>query len=453
VSNSDDDREAGARGLDRRELLRRGALGAAAVGALPLLGAGAAQAQGSKLSAGDLATIRKFLGPINPKFSGKGETWKIGGLFPFSTAGSVYGIVQANGLKLGALHVEALGGPKFEIDFRDHAGGDAIKGRNAMLAYKGEKLPALISSYSGVQGAIVPQVGRYKMLTIDPGGGNPPPFDHKPYFYGLRALYGLDGLALATVYQRRKLKLSKVVILFPDLGAFGTQYSAQAKARIEAAGGKVVHIMKPKYLATDYSDTLSALRAVAGEFEAVSCGIFGLDTATFLKQYKTSGIDKPIFTWEGFLAPTVKAATLQNYEGVYLGGVDDFSSTSPNPWARIFAREYRAGYQDFGVPSATPDYYSAGYYNSAFILWRLYRDVKAKGGNVNNGAHLLAALEANPSFPGVLGGSATKAGVQEFDLASHGLKHQPMALYQIRKGVPVKLASSDISGRSPKIVA
>ena len=38
-------------------------------------------------------------------------------------------------------------------------------------------------------------------------------------------------------------------------------------------------------------------------------------------------------------------------------------------------------------------------------------------------------------------------GTDEFDLVTHGLKHRAMAFYQVRKGAPVKLATSDVYGR------
>jgi hypothetical protein len=59
--------------------------------------------------------------------------------------------------------------------------------------------------------------------------------------------------------------------------------------------------------ATDYSNEISAIRA-SGDFDAVSLGIDGNDIAYFLKQYQTSGIGKPMITWEGLLAPTAKIA-------------------------------------------------------------------------------------------------------------------------------------------------
>jgi len=115
-------------------------------------------------------------------------------------------------------------------------------------------------------------------------------------------------------------------------------------------------------------------------------------------------------------------------------------------------RTYQAKFGTNGFPGATPDYESAGYYDAVFLLWRLYRDVKAKGGNVNDGAQIQAALEANPTTVGIKGGTATAAGSYQFDLTTHGLKHIPMGFYQVRNGTPVLLATSDIGGTDIKIL-
>jgi ABC-type branched-subunit amino acid transport system substrate-binding protein len=267
----------------------------------------------------------------------------------------------------------------------------------------------------------------------------------------MRASWGLDGFKLAGTYFAQKLNKPKFVLIFYNVGAASDQYVNAAKSLLQAGGAEVVKVVLAKAGATDYSSELTAIRS-AGDFDAISLGIDGNDIAYFLKQYKTSGINKPLITWEGLLSPTAKIAGTSAYEGIYLGGVDDFSVGSPNPWAQVFIKSYRATFGDNGFPAATPDYYSAGYYDATFLLWRLYRDVKQQGGDVNDGAQLQAALEANPTALGVIGGDAKTAGKTEFDPVTHGLKHQPMAVYRVHKGALEKVASSDIAGTNIQLL-
>jgi ABC-type branched-subunit amino acid transport system substrate-binding protein len=309
----------------------------------------------------------------------------------------------------------------------------------------------VLSSYE-VGGLVAKDlIAKNHNLTIDPGGGNAPPGDKVPYFWGMRAAWGLDGFKLAGTYFAEKLNKPKMVVVFYNVGAASKQYTDAAKALLEAGGASVVKVVLAQAGATDYSNELNAIRS-AGDFDAVSLGIDGNDIAYFLKQYQTSGINKTVVTWEGLLSPTAKIAGKDAYEGVYLGGIDDFSVSSPNPWTQIFVNSYRAVFGDDGFPGATPDYYSAGYYDATFLLWRLYRDVKKKGGDVNNGTQLQDALIANPVAVGVKGGTAQAAGTVKFDLTTHSLTHQPMALYKVEDGQPVKLATSDIGGSDIKII-
>jgi ABC-type branched-subunit amino acid transport system substrate-binding protein len=457
-----------ATGINRAAFLRGAAAAVAGGIAFPLLSAcssgsngssagggggtaaSTAGAAGAALTATDITTIKKFLGPVDAKYAGNGETWKIGAVMPFSTSGSVYGEVFGNGAKLAAAHIKQLGGPNIDIDFRDSAGSDVVKVRNAFVAFAG--LPAVLSSYEAAGTIAKDLIAKNRNFSIDPGGGNAPPGEGVPYYWGMRANWGIDGFKLQGTYFAQKLKKPKLVLVFYNVGAASTQYTNAAKSLLAEGGAEVVNVVLAQAGATDYSNEISAIRA-SGDFDGISLGIDGNDIAYFLKQYQTSGIGKPVITWDGLLAPVAKIAGLSAYENVYLGGIDAFSVSSPNPWAQVFVRTYQATFGTDGVPAASPDYESAGYYDAVFLLWRLYRDVKAKGGNVNDGAQIQAALQASPATVGIKGGTATAAGTYQFDLTTHGLKHVPMGFYQVRNGAPVLLASSDIGGADIKVIA
>lgn len=146
------------------------------------------------LSAADIATLKKFLGPINAKSAGAGETCKIGAVMPFSTSGSVYGEVFRNGAKLAVDHIKQLGGPDIQIDFRDSAGSDVAKARNAFVAFA--SLPAVLSSYEAAGTIAKDLIAKNHNFSIDPGGGNAPPGEGVPYYWGMRANWGIDGFKL-----------------------------------------------------------------------------------------------------------------------------------------------------------------------------------------------------------------------------------------------------------------
>jgi len=124
--------------------------------------------------------------------------------------------------------------------------------------------------------------------------------------------------------------------------------------------------------ATDYSNEISAIRA-SGDFDGISLGIDGNDIAYFLKAVPDLRDRQAPSSLDGLLAPVAKIAGLSAYENVYLGGIDAFSVSSPNPWAQVFVRTTRRRSATDGVPrrerQATR---RAGDYDACSPLWQLY---------------------------------------------------------------------------------
>ena len=202
--------------------------------------------------------------------------------------------------------------------------------RNAFVAFAG--LPAVLSSYEAAGTIAKDLIAKNHNFSIDPGGGNAPPGEGVPYYWGMRANWGIDGFKLQGTYFAQKPRKPKLVLVFYNVGAASTEYTNAAKALLAEGGAEVVNVVLAQAGAADYSNEISAIRA-SGDFDAVSLGIDGNDIAYFLKQYQTSGIGKPMITWEGLLAPTAKIAGPGAYENVYLG-----ASTSSRPAARTCGR-------------------------------------------------------------------------------------------------------------------
>src|SRR5258708_7861482 len=84
------------------------------------------------------------------------------------------------------------------------AGSDVVKVRNAFVAVAG--LPAVLSSYEAGGTIAKDLIAKNRNFTIDPGGGNAPPGEGVPYYWGMRANWGLDGFKLQGTYFAQKLK-------------------------------------------------------------------------------------------------------------------------------------------------------------------------------------------------------------------------------------------------------
>ncbi len=443
--------------LSRRELLLRTAIGAVAFGGLPAAiaacgsaasGSGAATANAARaaaLGSAEVATLLSALGPIDRAYAGKGEAWKIGAILPLSGPGASQGVSMSDGVNLAVKHIKLLGGPDVKVDFQDQGTLDYAKGKDAILEIAGNNIGAVVSSYGGVGGVILPTLVSDKILAIDPAGGNSGA-PGRPYFWGMRPVPGISAIPLIGNYVQKKMpNVRKLGLSFFQTGATtdaGTAAIADIIAKFTPL--KVTTVVHPAYGATDFSNELAALRA--GNVDAVIAYEFENDAGYFLKQYAASGIGKPVFNLESYIAAVVKIAA-GGYEGQYLA-IDDFYTGSQNPLAAVMVKDFQATYGTFGVPAAAPDFYSACAYNTTTVFWRLFMDCKQAGTDPNSGAALQDALRKRLTFPSVFGGGTGLVGSLTFDPTTQGLKHWPMALFQIRNGAPVRLETGDVTGQN-----
>jgi Periplasmic binding protein len=149
--------------LSRRSMLSGIAAGALSVAAWPLVRAAGA--------AGDVSQIAEFIGPIDPKYTAKGMDLDLGYLAALTGPGASYQPRVGNAIKLAVKHIESLGGPRFNIVVKDIKSGDPQAGVEAIRELGFAHVPAVLSSYAGVLGAIVPGVAQYKIFALDGGGG------------------------------------------------------------------------------------------------------------------------------------------------------------------------------------------------------------------------------------------------------------------------------------------
>ena len=327
--------------LSRRELLRRGALGAAALSALPLMGPGVARAMGAAaakspgLSAQDLAALSAALGPINRKYAGKGEVWNIGALLPLSGPGLPQGVSMSRGIALAVKHIKALGGPTIKVDIQDVGTLDVTKGKDAILQMAGNKIPAVVSSYGGVGGVVLPTLASSHILAIDTAGGNSTE-QSKPYFWGMRPMVGVSEMPLICNYLRKKMpNVKNLGMAIFNVANFTQATTSELQAIVAKYPPlKFTTIVNPAYGATDFSTAIAALRA--GNPDAIISFEFENDAGYFLKQYAVSGINKPVFNFESYIAPIVQIAN-GGYENQYLA-IDDFYSWKSEP-VRTRSRE------------------------------------------------------------------------------------------------------------------
>jgi branched-chain amino acid transport system substrate-binding protein len=443
--------------LSRRQLLRGlGAGGALLVGAPLLAACGSSNKSSSATTAapgtssgggsgttpaatGSVADITKFV-TIDTAHSGKGMTLDCGGVLAFTGAGAFFGRTMSAGMKLAQQHIVELGGPDFNLIFKDHKSGDPQAGVTAARELGLAHVPMMLASYGDDILAMAPLQAQYNIMTLDGGGGTGIAGQGKPLFWGARAITPDDTYDGVMKWMTAKMPNAKnVVSIAWDAGAaLNATGQADLKAHVESIGAHVGKFILSTIDATDYSTGIEQIKAANPDI--VYAGLYGNDLGYFMKQYQVSGINKPVLGFE-YTQPAADIAG-SAYNGLYLA-FDYFNGQTPdNGWSAIFIEEFKKA-----NGGTVPDYYAANYYEDMFVLWALVQRTLAAGGDPKDGASLNSAMVANPVFPSVYGGNATTAGTLAFNLKTHSVSERPMTLIQYENGNKNPQAYFDIGGR------
>jgi branched-chain amino acid transport system substrate-binding protein len=387
--------------------------------------------------------IASLLG-IEPRFAGAGLAFDLGALYPQTGSGALYDDRIGDVPNLACRHVEAMGGPKFNLLIRDHRTGDARAGAGAIAEFAAAKVPMMLSSYSANLGTLLPDIERYGIFTIDGGGGAPLYAQGKPYFWGSIATTPNDALAGVIAFVQNAMpEVATYGTIGWEMGALDAAIARDAARYFREAGLTRTVAEKTKIGATEYSAPLHAIHASGCDL--VFCFLYGEDVGYFMKQYAASGIGKPVIAFTH--SQSAQRIAGPAYEGLYFA-FDYFDPEQPaNPWAKFYLDEFR----DLEGPDFTPDNYGANTYEDIFALWACVRRVLEKGGDPHSGPQLDAALRDDPSFPSLYGGNARSAGTLRFDLSTHSVERRPMTIARVDEGkiVPRAYFESGSSALEP----
>jgi branched-chain amino acid transport system substrate-binding protein len=452
-------------GLSRRALIRYSAGGfALAWGGVVLSACGSSSKSGSTTSSGSTGaakidpsaggtltaeekqTLLAMAGPSNKGFTGKGMTWKIGGAFPFSGPYQYYETIEVDGLKLAAQHIPQMGGPTIDLnlqDFGSTSGVDTQKAVDAMLNFHDAGNGINVSGIQGALGALIPGAERYNILNLDAGAGVGT-FAGKDYYWAMRANYPMNNVTVALDYAKKVTPSARSAVVVYNAGAAYAPVLNACVAATKAAGFKVTGTATQPIGTTNWSDAYAAIQSQNPDI--IVLVINGNDCAYFLKQFGTSGLKQPVYTFS-YSAPQQKLAGA-GFENIYVVQEDFLPDVPTNDWQKIFTKYYRQEFTDQPAGASSPFNISANYYNVGFVLWELASRVLAGKGNINDGSQLQTALKDNPSFPSIFGGTGTTPAKITFDTTSHGLASCPLAVMQIKNQSPALLAVADARGTS-----
>lgn len=421
--------------LSRRHFLG----GTAAVGGLALVaacGGGSANGGGSgakidtsKVDPGAAKALQGIFGP-GGKAGGSEITLSAGMLLAMTGQGSFFGKVMSQGAKLAAAQIKSAQGITYDIHIADHKSGDvpsALTGTRQLVTQNQIKI--LQTSYGAPSEAIVPLIGQNKLLSFN-GGGSSPGQVGKPFLWQTRMIFGDDPAPGALAWIAKNFPSAK------KLAIVGTQENGVAGAKTigpavwkQLTGGSVVANEQHDVGATDFSSIVARIKSSSPD--AILTFSFGDDVGYLVKQLREANVKVPIMGIE-FTSQAAKVAGAA-YD-TYNFATDFYDPKNPNPWNKIFV----AGHNKmFGED---PEYYGANYYEQVFFVWELVRRVLAAGGDATDTTALQNALEKDPTFKSLYGGSAGATGQVKFNPDDHTIS-KPMGVFKVVGGQPVKIAN------------
>jgi branched-chain amino acid transport system substrate-binding protein len=409
---------------------------AGAAAAATLATSGPARAANAMPSLSDLRTL---LG-IDPKYAGKGMTIDCGLVYALTGAGAIFGSKLMDLPHLAVKHIEALGGPTFNLVVKNNKSGDPDAGVEATRELAADRVGMELTSYAADLGAQIPGIKKSKIFSLDGSGGTANFATGKPYFWGTIARTPTDAIPGIVLYLQKKMpEVKKVAFCTWDLGPLTDVGANEIAAQFTDVDIEIVADERAAISATDFSTNIQKIKEA--EPDLVFIVMYAEDPGYFMKQYALSGINKPVFAFTDTLAARQIAGPA--YDGMYFA-FDYFDADHPqNPWARFYVDEFEKI-----EPGYKPDYYSANAYEDFFTLWDCIRRVLKKGGNPHDGAQLDAAFRADPTFKSLYGGNDTTVGIGRLSLTSHSLSRRPMRILQFGNDTLKTLAYFDIGGKN-----
>ena len=425
-----------------------GGPGTTAGGPASTAGGAATTTGGSAAPAGDVGAELAELLQIDPNGdNAKGVDWTMGAVLALTGNGSYYGKTMTNGIDLAVSHVAAAGGPNIKVIYKDHKSGDAQAGTQAMTELGTAHVPAKLASYADDLGAMLAGTKQYKCFTLDGGGGTSIFAQGQPYFWGTRAITPNDALPGLFEYVKQTSPDAKTVGLTGwDIGEPSNSIvKKDILKKISDAGyeyNDLYELFPPN--TTDFAATLTKIQA--NEPDILLAGMYGQDPGFFLDQSQTAGLNALMYGFE--FTPDGVNASNGAYDSVgWTFAYDYFDAKNPiSPLAKLFVREFQAA-----NGGADPDFYAANFYENVLVMWEVIRRVLAKGGDINDGAQLDAALQENLTVVSVYGGDDSTVGTYTLDPTTHSVIKRPMGVFQYKDSSVTPLAYYDIDGADFKM--
>ena len=326
-----------------------------------------------------------------------GQPIKIGAIYNLTGAQASLDVPSANGAKLAVKEINDAGGVlgrPLEMALYDGKTDAATIGNAATQELESDKVVAMLGfSDTDHVLAAAPIAAKSGVVFVTSGATSPKLPDQVPdYLY--MACFGDNVQAAAGAeYGFNDLK-AKTAYLLVDKGMEYTLLLGKFfKDRFTELGGKVV--LEDTYQTgdKDYSAQITKLKAQGTMPDLVYIAAGPDDVGTVVKQFRDSGIDKPIMGGDGYDTPLLVQIAGKGAEKVYFTTHSLMDAQLGNDAVKKFMKDYEAEYK------TPPENAFAGL---GYDTVKLLADAITRAGSADPKA-IREALATTKSLPGVTG--------------------------------------------------
>ena len=311
---------------------------------------------------------------------------KIGALLAMSGTQAALGEIMANGANLAVEHANAdrvLKG-KLSLLIEDSQGAPqlGVIGMNKLINV--EKVPYVLSSYSGVAKAIAPIGQRSKVVAINGGGVGPDLAELGTYFWNVIPLANFEVKAFVP-YLVKERGLKRVALVYLD-DPLGQGIRKEFEATLPGAGGELVAALSVPVAQQQFAGVAARVREVKPD--VVYIASYGAQQVSAIKQLRDNGVTQPLASYGAFSIPDI--LTLPEARGsLFTTQMIDWAST--DPVTKRFIDDFKAKY------GKMPGVYHTNYYNMVRLFVLLAHELQKQGKPVT-GENLLAQRMASKTF-------------------------------------------------------
>ena len=337
---------------------------------------------------------------------------KIGANLPMSGPNAEYGDLFSSAASIAVEHANAdkMLSKKLVMVIEDSLatpqGG--VVAMNKLVSV--EKVPYVLSAFTGVSKAIAPVGDKAKVVSINGGGISPDLAELGDYFWNVIPLVNFEVQAFAP-YLIKERGWKKVALIYVDDPA-GEAIKKELDVHVPKNGGSMVGSLQVPRASQQFSGIAAKVRE--SQPDVVFIASFGAQQAQIVKQLRDNGVKQQIVSYSAFSAPTVMQ--LPEARGSL------FPTQSVN-WdsdavTKRLARDWKT------KKGKEPNAYVANYYNAVMVFVKLAQALE-KAGQPITGENLLKMRKTMTTFE-VAGG--------KMQFLPNGTVSMPLQLNEIDAG-------------------